>query len=361
MTRIIFNVMRRKLPTCVAHFPFQSAVRTLLFLLFSLTVLSSVWAENYTGDFLTNGVGGRALALGGAYVSVADDVTATYWNPAGAGAIPEKVQLSFMHAARRSGLGTFNYVGAINRINTHLVLGASWIHAGVNDIPIFPAFDRNISPGNRRDIAKYRPSFEPDSFLSDSENAFMVTVATRFAISQEWWDNFGRNSLPPEFLLGVNVKRISQSLVGKSADGLGFDAGLLIRVLDTNAILGVGGFGGFSVGLNVQDISETTLTWNTDSEREELIPTNVKFGFSYHNDILNHQVVLSYEYESRFDGQNHFGSEYQLNKSLFLRAGLRDGDATAGIGVNIDRFRLDYALLTNDLTSTHFLSLLANF
>ncbi|MDD9974878.1 MAG: hypothetical protein OXU27_12775, partial [Candidatus Poribacteria bacterium] len=40
-------------------------------------------AENYTGDFLTNGVGGRALGLGGAYVGIADDATAAYWNPAG--------------------------------------------------------------------------------------------------------------------------------------------------------------------------------------------------------------------------------------------------------------------------------------
>ena len=31
-------------------------------------------AENYTGDFLTNGVGGRALGLGGAYVSIADEM-----------------------------------------------------------------------------------------------------------------------------------------------------------------------------------------------------------------------------------------------------------------------------------------------
>ena len=34
-------------------------------------------AENYAGDFLDLGVGSRALGLGGAYVAVADDITAT--------------------------------------------------------------------------------------------------------------------------------------------------------------------------------------------------------------------------------------------------------------------------------------------
>ena len=79
-----------------------------------------VAAENYTGDFLTNGVGGRALGLGGAYVSIADDVTATYWNPAGIAGIRDNYQLCLMHAARRSGLGAFNYIRAVSY--THLTL-----------------------------------------------------------------------------------------------------------------------------------------------------------------------------------------------------------------------------------------------
>ena len=69
-----------------------------------IAILPAV-AENYTGDFLTNGVGGRALGLGGAYVSIADDTTAAYWNPAGIASVTDKYQLCLMHAARRSGLG----------------------------------------------------------------------------------------------------------------------------------------------------------------------------------------------------------------------------------------------------------------
>ena len=87
-------------------------------------------AENYAGDFLTNGVGGRALGLGGAYVSIADDATATYWNPAGIAGIPDNYQFCLMHAARRSGLGAFNYISGTTRVLSKLNLGLSWFSRG---------------------------------------------------------------------------------------------------------------------------------------------------------------------------------------------------------------------------------------
>ena len=87
-----------------------------------IAVLPAV-AENYTGDFLTSGVGGRALGLGGAYVSIADDATATYWNPAGIAGVTDNYQFCLMHAARRSGLGTFNYISGTRQILPKLNLG----------------------------------------------------------------------------------------------------------------------------------------------------------------------------------------------------------------------------------------------
>ena len=37
----------------------------------------------YAGEFIATGVGARALAMGGSFVALSDDVTAAYWNPAG--------------------------------------------------------------------------------------------------------------------------------------------------------------------------------------------------------------------------------------------------------------------------------------
>ena len=134
----MINFQRRKLNA--AHLIYFLAI---LIGYRCVAVLPAV-AENYTGDFLTNGVGGRALGLGGAYVSIADDATATYWNPAGIAGVSDNYQLCLMHGARRSGLGTFNYISGTKQILPRLNLGLSWIRAGVDDIPIYPLIQRLI-------------------------------------------------------------------------------------------------------------------------------------------------------------------------------------------------------------------------
>lgn len=337
--------------------------------------ISPAIAENYTGDFLTNGVGGRALGLGGAYVSIADDATATYWNPAGIAGVSDNYQFCLMHAARRSGLGAFNYISGTKQILPKLNLGLSWIRAGVDDIPIYPlipAFDPNISADERRNVAKNRPresDFTPAGYLNDSENAYILTLATGWVVSQSWWDNFGRDSLPPEFMVGLNAKWISQRLNGGDLDlynysswGYGFDAGLLIRLPDFNALFGLENFGGMSFGINLQDISKTTLTWNTLSAPKESIPANWNIGIAYSQDrVFNRKLIFSYQWQQRYGGQSHLGVEYQISTPLALRIGYRDNRLTSGIGIHVRQFRLDYALLFGDLISTHFLSLLWNF
>ena len=332
-------------------------------------------AENYTGDFLTNGVGGRALGLGGAYVSIADDATATFWNPAGIAGVPDNYQFCLMHAARRSGLGAFNYISGTTKILPKLNLGLSWLRAGVDDIPIYPlvpAFDPNISADERRNLAKNRPrssDFVPPGYLNDSENAYILTLATGWVVSQSWWDNFGRDSLPPAFMIGVNAKWISQSLSSGDLDtynygssGYGFDAGILARLPDLNAIFGLQNVGSFSFGANLQDISKTTLTWNTESAPKESIPANWNVGVAYTNPhVFGRELIISYQWQQRYGGQMHLGAEYHISKPLALRVGYRDSHFTTGIGIMVRKFRLDYALLFGDLISTHFLSLLWTF
>ncbi len=358
-----------------------------------IILLATASAENYTGDFLTNGVGARALGLGGAYVSIADDATATYWNPAGIAKLSHNYQFCFMHAARRSGLGAFNYLAAVKQIIPNLSLGLSWIRAGIDDIPIYPtipAFDPNITAEQRKNLTRYRPKekdFVPTGFLSDNENAYLLTCATRFAVSQSWWDNFGRDSVPPEFLFGINAKWISQRLGGSATlaqtpaepitgfttptpqetrdygnSGYGFDAGMLIRLPDLNALFGLENVGSFALGLNLQDISKTTLTWNTSSAIKESIPENWNFGITYFNtNVFSRKLILAYQWQSRYGGQTHIGIEYHISVLMALRAGYRDGRLTSGIGIQLRRFRLDYALLIGDLINTHFLSLLWSF
>lgn len=366
------------------------AKKILLLIGWSCIAVLAASAENYTGDFLTNGVGGRALGLGGAYVSIADDATATYWNPAGIASIARRhtearghaaTQLCLMHAARRSGLGAFNYVSGVRQIVPNLSVGLSWIRAGIDDIPIYPtipAFDENISADARKNIERLRPKekdFVPTGYLSDSENAYILTLAKRFVVSQSWWDNFGRDSIPPELLIGFNAKWISQrisdsgsldeataAIYNYGSRGYGFDAGMLIRLPDLNAIFGLQ-VGSFALGINWQDISQTTLTWNTPfASYKESIPANMNLGLAYSNRrVFNRELIVSYQWQGRYGGQTHLGMEYHLSAPLALRVGYRDGGLTSGVGVHLRQFRLDYALLIGDIINTHFLSLLWRF
>ncbi len=54
--------------------------KTMLSILTSLLFLSSFGLLN---GLNLNGLGSRAVAMGGAFVALANDISAVYWNPAG--------------------------------------------------------------------------------------------------------------------------------------------------------------------------------------------------------------------------------------------------------------------------------------
>lgn len=331
-----------------------------IFLVFILLAIGDAHSRNWTGDFLTVGVGARALALGEAYAGIADDATAIYWNPAGLGQV-DRIEIALMHAIRPSGLGSYNYVAIVNHTHPMLAVGAGWYRFSVDDIPIYPELDPNIDFAARKHNPKYRPSFEPESLLSDSETAVYISAAIKYAMRQEWWDKMGTLGNPPEFMLGMNVKRISHSLLDKSAEGSGIDAGVLIKVTDTEAITGIN-IGEISAGLTIQDLSETTIKWNTESNREETIPTNVRYSIAYSNKIseIRGGILAAYQYNTRYK-EHDLGLEYNYHDLLFLRIGSRAGDFTVGSGISIGQFDVDYAFINHGLCNTHRISLLMAF
>ena len=60
-------------------------------------------ASRYAGEFLGLGAGARSAALGSAYVALADDATAGYWNAAGLSALSSR-QVHLTHSEHFSGL-----------------------------------------------------------------------------------------------------------------------------------------------------------------------------------------------------------------------------------------------------------------
>ena len=65
----------------------------------SILAAAPVFAQNggQVGQFLDYGVGGRAMAMGGAYYGISDDASAAYWTPAGLAQL-QRMDLTSMQA-----------------------------------------------------------------------------------------------------------------------------------------------------------------------------------------------------------------------------------------------------------------------
>ena len=100
------------------------ATKTLcLVVALSLSALTAQGAGGLGGTVLNLGVGARAEAMGGAFVAVANDVSALYWNPAGIGQLREP-RFSGLHTEWVGGI-RYEWAGFVQPIADWGSLGVS--------------------------------------------------------------------------------------------------------------------------------------------------------------------------------------------------------------------------------------------
>src|ERR1700691_1797729 len=75
-----------------------------------------------TAEFLSLGVGARAVAMGQAYSAAADDATALYWNPAALTNV-KGGQVTLMHAAYIAS-SYYDYAAAAKNLGSYGAVGA---------------------------------------------------------------------------------------------------------------------------------------------------------------------------------------------------------------------------------------------
>lgn len=310
-------------------------------------------SRKYSNEFLSIGVGARALGMSGTQVATVNDLTASYWNPAGLLGVESDLQVGAMHAEYFAGIAKYDYAGFAKGLDENQAIGFSFVRFGVDDIP------------NTTELIDANGVIDYDRVtrFSAADYAFLFSYARKL--------NSG-------IQLGANAKVIRRVVgdFGKSW-GFGLDAGAQYR---TDKWL---------FGAMIRDVTTTANAWSytlNDATRNAFLITG--------NDIpensteitlpklilgaarmfkVNDQIDILAEIDLDIttDGQRnvlvsanpisvdpHLGIEGGLKDFIFLRLGLGNVQRIEplpgeeefsfqpnfGIGIKLNNISLDYAL-----------------
>ena len=307
----------------------------------------------YSGEFLSLGVGGRALGMGGAYVAVTDDVTSGYWNPAGLARM-NYPQISLMHEEHFGSLVNYNYGAVAIPYGPDMSFGISAIRLSIDGIPDTrnALIDRQTGqqitdPTN----VNWGLDYSKITEFSNTDWAFFLTFAKKQTENFYW---------------GANVKFIRRDIAEFGATGIGFDVGAIYIPYEN-----------LTVGANIMDLTTTLLAWDTG--RNELIAPTLKVGSSYKLNILGGSITPAVDFDIRFEDRRssayfnlgpisldtRMGMEYNFKNIIAIRGGYNDVDQfTIGAGIKLPKLNIDYTYATfresetESLPDTHRISLI---
>ncbi|MDI6735224.1 MAG: PorV/PorQ family protein [bacterium] len=288
------------------------------------------------GEFLNIGVGERAVSMGGAFSSIADNVTAIYWNPAGLTQLKMRefsvMHLNYLVDIKSEYLSYAQPLGKYGAIGSQLAL--------------------LISEHSRRD--------DFGNEIGDFHNNVGVfSLAYGYPVKRN-------------LSLGITLKGFYSKLDSDETSDLVFDLGGLYKTP----------LEGVNLGFVIQNLG-TGLKFTPD---KEVISHNFKAGISYSLDrsLDNGQqtanidrknnLILSADINSLFSQKSRLsaGSEYSFlvpwPKSLTasIRVGYKSGMSSTlgeitgfstGLGLQHKKMALDYAFVPfGDLCNTHRVS-----
>jgi len=242
-------------------------------------------------------VGARPLAMGGAFVGVADDVDAVYWNPGGLGLL-RKPQLTYTGMiAERDEINYDDYFGFLYP----LVFGDS-IYGTIGSM-----FMHNI----------------------DRSKATVGSLSLSAEIDENWQVFSYGLELFKGFGIGVNARWLEQDLELKAQATIGSTT-YAVRATDGDDLWGFDlgiyyKWDKFSIGLLAQDVNEPKLA--LFGQKTQYI-RNIRLGFAFYP---TSKSILSFElYDTTGETRGgvsdvsqdiRLGAEYWLNDWLALRAG----------------------------------------
>ncbi len=299
-----------------------------LVLLLNQTINSQNVNVSKTGttaaSFLEIGVGANAVGMGGAFVSIANDASALYWNPGGI-ANTAKYEAVLVHT-NWIGETSFDFAGLVIPLSGFGHLGVSFTSLSMDDMAV-------------RTVEKPEGTGE---FFSANDLAVGVSYA---------------RSLTDRFSIGFTIKYVEQSIWHMTASAFAIDAGTLFR---TDL------FGGMTIGATISNFGtpmrldgrDTRFFIRVDETKEgsnERIPTNIELDewdlplsmqIGVSTDAINfgdYKFVIAADAKvpnNDFQSMN-IGTEFSFKDLVYLRGGYQsllledaEGGLSFGVGVN---------------------------
>jgi hypothetical protein len=273
------------------------------------------------GNFLKIGIGAKAGGMGGAFVGLADDPSAVYWNPAGLSQLGCS-QVMFVHNLWAQDI-RYEYLGyalPLDSKNT-VSVAVMFLYMG--------------------EILGYDENDKPTSFFSAYDAAMLLGYSRKIS---------------SHLSLGWTAKGILEKLENQKAQAGALDIGLFY---DSYTL---------SFGLSLRNLG-TKLKF---IEKEHPLPTDLKVGFAFKS--LNNHLFLTTDVNLLTDTSPRFqqGIEYNLQNALFIRSGVEyktpnksagsSASPSIGGGIRISKFQFDYTYSSvKSLGNLHNFSLIYRF
>jgi tetratricopeptide (TPR) repeat protein len=292
-------------------------------LIASLVSMYYLYADSgETGaSFLNLGVGAQEIAMGSAVTSLSTGVDALYWNPGGLGWL-NGTQATLMHA---------EHFQSIRYEHLAFAYGTRAFSTGFSM--------KGLYLGGIEE--RTGPSQNPISTFG----AVFVAPTLTFAR----YIGYGVSA-------GTNLKVIYQKIGTDNAVSYAGDLGVSIR----------SGLPGFKAGITLTNIG-TNINFMNNSFS---LPTKIQAGLGY--SLLRNRASIGFDIIKplKDDIQLCVGGQGLLMDRISLRAGYQSGfghedgltGLTAGLGVILDKFSIDYAFQTYGVLGlTHSFSLSYDF
>lgn len=280
---------------------------TTLLLLSIIPFSQGIDYGGYAGPIYSLGTGNRAISMGGAFVSVADDPSAIFYNPAGLAHLEHtEVQAMYIH-----------YPNSISNTFYQTVNFVKPLTYSLPDIP-----DMKSSLGTFGMSIAYMKVGEME--FNGGENPGGTFSSRDFLFSFSYSKSFRETNA-----FGIAFKVEHLSIHQYSDSGFGMDVGVMLNPLPD-----------LRLGVKLENIIQPQIKLIGVGDD---YPFNTTAGASY-NMWGYGQVAGSFRIDINGNYNASFGGEVRPVDILYLASGydIKEKDISLGFGVRIDGLKVEY-------------------